>query len=57
MNKLFFLFLSLLTSIGLYAQPQIISEKIYGIPTTQDTGNSVVETADGNVLFVGTTNV
>lgn len=57
MNKFYLLLLALFTSIGLSAQPAICFEKTFGTPSTQDTGNSLIELADGNLLFVGTSNV
>ncbi|MGB1243580.1 MAG: hypothetical protein ACPG49_13715, partial [Chitinophagales bacterium] len=53
----FLVLLFCLTSISTKLQSQTTDsfEKYYGKENTSDTGNSVIETSDGNLLFVGTT--
>lgn len=55
MNKWIFLVCSLLLTNGLYAQFQTIFQKTYGGVNTSDFAEAVIETADGNFVFAGTT--
>lgn len=55
MNKWILLFCSFLITNGLYAQFQTIFQETYGGTNTGDFGESAIVTADGNLVFVGTT--
>ncbi|MGB0931601.1 MAG: hypothetical protein ACPGVB_12530, partial [Chitinophagales bacterium] len=55
MNKWIFWICSLLFSNGLYAQFQTIFQETYGGANTSDFAEAVIETADGNLVFAGTT--
>ncbi len=55
MKKWILIICSFLITNGLYAQFQTIFQGTYGGGNTGDFGESVIETADGNLVFVGTT--
>ncbi|MEZ4884226.1 MAG: T9SS type A sorting domain-containing protein [Chitinophagales bacterium] len=55
MNKWILLVCSFLITNGLYAQFQTVFQGTYGGANTGDFGESGIETADGNLVFAGTT--